>query len=109
MWKFNCDPYSGEELADIFFIQAEKSGWKFYSQDKDRIVRLISKNEKLFKSYGGDTERLVYLSGLEATRKKLRVEESFLSSVSNKSSETTNYLTYDNVNEGLIRLKENDF
>ena len=109
MWKFNCDPYSGEELADIFFIQAEKSGWKFYSQDKDRIVRLISKNEKLFKSYGGDTERLVYLSGLEATRKKLRVEESFLSSVSNKSSETSNYLTYDNVNEGLIRLKENDF
>jgi len=69
---------------------------------------LISKNEKLFKSYGGDTERLVYLSGLEATRKKLRVDDLFLSSGLNKSQKLT-YLTYDNVNEGLIRLKENDF
>ncbi len=108
MWKFSCDPYNGEELAQIFFIQSTKSGWKIKPGDKEQIIRLITKNEKVFKSFGGDTERLVYLSGLEASRKQLSsVKDSFLSCKRvNKTGHK--FLTFENVKDGVRSLKEND-
>lgn len=110
MWKFNCDPYSGQQLADIMFIQAEKEGWIISNVDKKKIAKLIVRNESLFKNYGGDTERLVYLSGLESSRKKLsRIDDSFLSSCSKSKESKKKILTFENVESGLIRLKENSF
>ena len=106
MWKFSCDPFAGPDLSLIFFIQAKERGWKV--EDKDKITKLICKNEKVFKNYGGDTERLVYLSGLEASRKQLSgVSESFLS-CARKDKKNKKVLTYENVRDGLVRLKEND-
>jgi hypothetical protein len=42
MWKMDLDPYSGEELAEIFFLQVKNEGWKIHSEDKSRIKKLIS-------------------------------------------------------------------
>ena len=104
MWKFDCDPYSGEELADIFFLQAQKDGWEI--EEKEKIRKLIIRNERAFPAFGGDCERLVYLSSLEANRACLSgVTESFLSSET--STKKQKILKYRNVELGLISLKEN--
>lgn len=104
MWKFECDPYSGEQLAEIFFLQAKKEGWEI--EEKEKIRKLIIRNEFAFPAYGGDCERLVYLSSLEATRSSLSsVNESFLSG--NVSATKQKILKYRDVELGLISLKEN--
>lgn len=107
MWKFNTDPYSGEELADIFFLQAEKDGWQIEEKkEKEKIRKLIIRNEGAFPAFGGDTERLVYLSSLEANRACLsKISASFLSCES--STKKQKILRYRDVELGLIALKEN--
>jgi len=106
MWSFDCDPYSGEELADIFFLQAVEDGWKISHDDKIKIKRLIIRNESSFKSFGGDTSRLVYLSSLEASRNNLStVSDTFLSSTEGVVKQKI--LTFKDVEKGLISLKEN--
>ncbi len=109
MWSFSCDPYSGEELADIFFLQSEKDGWEISSDDKMKIKRMIIRNESVFKNYGGDTERLVYLSSLEASRNNLNsISDTFLSSVETNNVSKTKILTFKDVEKGLVTLKENN-
>ena len=109
MWSFNCDVYSGEELADIFFLQSEKDGWEISSDDKMKIKRMIIRNESTFKNYGGDTYRLVYLSSLEASRNNLNsISDTFLSSVETNNVSKTKILTFKDVEKGLVTLKENN-
>jgi len=108
LWKFECDPYNGEELADIFFLQSEKDNWYISNEDKIKIRRLIIKNESAFTAYGGDTERLVYLSSLEASRDNLSsVTDTLLSS--NIVEKSEKILTFKDVEKGLVSLKENNF
>ena len=107
MWTFACDPYSGEELADIFFLQAADDGWNITETDKIKIKRLIIRNESAFKSYGGDTSRLVYLSSLEASRSNLTsISDTFLSSSEEKQIKEK-ILKFKHVEQGLVTLKEN--
>ena len=103
MWTFECDVYSGEELSEIFFLQAKEEGWFIDYDDKIKIKRLISRNERAFTAYGGDTSRLVYLSSLEASR--TNISETFLSSSTEIKPEKI--LKYKHVEQGLISLKEN--
>ena len=106
MWKFDCDPYSGEELAEIFFIQAKKEGWYISNEDMTKIKKLIIRNESAFPAFGGDTERLVYLSSLEASRSNLTsISDSFLSTDIKEKKQKI--LSYRDVELGLITLKEN--
>ena len=106
MWSFDCDPYNGDELADIFFLQAEKDGWIISKSDRVKIKRLIMSNEKAFKSFGGDTSRLVYLSSLEASRSNLTsISDTFLSTC--EESVKQKILTYKDVEKGVMSLKEN--
>lgn len=110
MWTFNIDPYNGEELADIFFLQAEADGWTISTDDKVKIKRLICRNEKVFKNFGGDCGRLVYLSSLDVSKTNLSsISETFLSTEPSKSKETKKVLTYKNVESGLTTLQENQF
>ena len=106
MYRYEMEAYSGEELADIFFLQAEKDGWKI--EDKEKIKKLIMRNESAFPAYGGSTEQLVYLSSLESTRHNLtsNITESFLSTEA-PSIKKEKILTYKDVEKGLISLKEN--
>ena len=78
MWHFECQPYNGQQLADIFFRQAYSDNYYIGDHDVPLIRKLISDNAKLFKSYGGDTERLLFYSQLEASRSNV---------LSSKSSE----------------------
>ena len=111
MWTFHCDLYSGDELAEIFFLQAKQDNWKISEVDKIKIKRLIMKNESAFKAFGGDCQRLLYLSSLEASRGNLSgISETFLSSVEGeKGPKKDKILTFHDVEQGLISLKENRF
>ena len=78
MWHFECDGYDGEQLSDIFFRQVQKDGWSVRKCDYNNIKNLICENEEIFSSYGGDTERLVFFSQLEASRNNImRSSQSF--------------------------------
>lgn len=97
--------YSGTELADIFFLQAESEGWSISTTDRERIRKLIMRNESAFPAYGGDTSRLLYLSSLESSRSNLsEVKSTFLSSEAVEKKKT---LSYRDVELGLVSLKEN--
>jgi len=105
MWQFDCEPYSGEELAEIFFLQAKQDGWEI--EEHEKIRKLIARNESAFPAYGGDTSRLLYLSSLEASRANLSVSDSFLSC--EDLDKKSKVLTYKDVELGMIALKENKF
>lgn len=137
MWHFECSPYDGHQLTDIFFRQVEKDNCVINEQDVSLIRRLISDNYKMFKSYGGDTERLLLYSQIEASRSNVlssKSSEIWLSNDSNQSSEKSSdssnqssrssssssdsrrtrrkpkikqVLTYSHVQHGMRRLNEN--
>ena len=108
MWKFDVDPYSGDELADIFFINVKKEKWIINETDQKKIRKLICQNESSFVNNGGDCERLLYLSTLEVSRANLEnLSETLLSVEIEKKEVKEKILTYQDVERGLIMLKEN--
>jgi len=111
MWHFECDPYNGEQLADIFYRQVYKDGYAIRKSDYVAIRRLIKDNSDFFASYGGDTERLLFYSQLEASKNNIMTSD--VSNGNNSESNTESeykgkILTYDHVEQGLRRLKENN-
>jgi len=133
MWHFECVGYDGEQLSDIFYRQVYNDGWAIRKCDYPDIRKLICDNSDMFKSFGGDTERLLFYSQLEASRTNM-MSGSFSGSCSSKSytSDFTTYsisnssrsdnnqnsdtsceyegkiLTYKHVQHGLRRLEENN-
>jgi DNA polymerase III delta prime subunit len=129
MWHFECDGYDGEQLADIFIRQVHSDGWEICESDYDKIRDVISDNADMFESYGGDTERLVFFSQLEASRTNVMGSSSRSGSKSyyytscygqsdtdtntetnncSSSDRTRKILTYEHVQYGLRRLEENN-
>ena len=128
MWHFECVGYDGEQLAEIFFRQVYKDGWNVQEGEFDKIRQLIVENEKLFPSYGGDTERLVFFSQLEASRYNMFssnitntntitmadtdsikiCDSSDMSSHDKTDGQNRKTLTHYHVEMGLRRLMEND-
>ena len=88
MWHFECTGYDGNQLVDIFLRQVYTEGWAIRKSDYGRIRQLICDNEDMFKSYGGDTERLLFFSQLEASRTNMM--RSTRSSCSNSSTRSNN-------------------
>ena len=87
MWHFECDEYGGEELYQIFVRQVKKDGWSIREKDKARIEKLICDNDDLFSSFGGDTERVLFYSQLEASKRNIyKSSNSSSSSKSNTNS-----------------------
>lgn len=95
MWYFDCDPYDGRQLYDIFARQVKRS--KLHLDNKNDIAALIRDHAKHFPSFGGDTERLLFFSKLEASRQNF---------ISDKPSNST--LTIHHVKAGLQRLLDNN-
>lgn len=96
MWHFECDGYDGLQLSEIFFRQVAVKGWEI--ENKQAAAALIQQHSNLFPSFGGDTERLVFFSQLEASRNE------FLST----SSTPSTTLTIDHIKNGIERLKQNN-
>ena len=110
MWTFQCENYSGSELSDIFFQQAKIDKWEFNDVDRVKIRRLICQNEGVFKNMAGDTSKLVYLSSLEVSRSNLAsISDTLLSNVEENKTVREKYLTFEDVEKGMISLKENSF
>lgn len=107
MWRFQCDPYNGEELANIFLLQAKQDGWEISKRDAHDIKRLIARHSKSFPAYGGDTERLVYLSGLQASQSELNVSSKLFQQTEGKTR--VKRLTRHHVASALKLLQENQF
>ena len=89
MWHFECTGYDGEQLSDIFYRQVYKDGWALRKSDYQDIRKLICDNSDMFKSYGGDTERLLFYSQLEASRNNMMSGSCSRSDRSDSSSQST--------------------
>lgn len=122
MWHFECEGYDGDQLCDIFLRQTYKEGWAIRKTDYEPIRRLICENEHMFKAYGGDTERLLFFSQLEASRNNMMngshsyshsYNQSDMSDMSHMNAReygeySGKIITHDHVQQGLIRLEENN-
>jgi len=118
MWHFECTGYTGDQLCDIFLRQLYKDGWKIRKSDYSNIRELICNNKDLFPSYGGDTERLVFFSQLEASRNNMMSCNTSFSTFSNDCSSSykcksdkpsqNKILMYEHIQHGLRRLQENN-
>lgn len=113
MWHFECDPYNGEQLADIFYRQVYKDGYAIKKSDYVAIRKLIIDNSDVFSSYGGDTERLLFYSQLESSKNNIMTPDiSNIYNGADESSKNGEYrgkvLVYEHIEQGLRRLRENN-
>lgn len=113
MWHFECDPYNGEQLADIFYRQVYKDGYAIKKSDYVAIRKLIIDNSDVFGSYGGDTERLLFYSQLESSKNNIMTPDiSNIYNGADESSKNGEYrgkvLVYEHIEQGLRRLRENN-
>ena len=96
-------------MTDIFFFQAKNDKWEINDIDRVKIRRLICQNESVFTAMGGSCQRLLYLSSLEVSRSNLSsISDTLLSDVEEVKTKEK-YLTFEDVERGLISLKENSF
>ena len=102
MWHFECVGYDGNQLTDIFLRQVYNDGWAIRKSDYEDIKNIICDNETMFESYGGDTERLLFFSQLEASRYNV------MGSCESGMEEGGKIITYKHVQHGLKRLEENN-
>ena len=96
MWHFKCKGYDGNQLSDIFLRQVYSEGWKIRKSDYPRIRKLICDNTDIFTSYGGDTERLLFFSQLEASRTNMMRSSNSFSRYSSFNG-SSNYTTTDSM------------
>lgn len=97
MWQFECTGYSPEELFQIFKKQLNKKGWGL--TDEKATLKIFKDNPDAFLSFGGDTERLTFLSELEHSR----------DFINNEKGMELNMLEPKHVLRGIIKLRENNF
>jgi hypothetical protein len=101
MWHFTCEGYTNKELYSIFMTQMSKKG---YRVDNELALRkLFEDNADGFPNYGGDTEKLVFLSSLERSRDYVRDG----AKESNKARNDINLLTVAQISRGIAKLREN--
>jgi chromosomal replication initiation ATPase DnaA len=84
MWTFRCEGYTAEELYRILMLHLNKTNWKV--EDPIGLQRLIEDNYRLFRSYGGDMDKLAFFAQLDAKDYTL---------------------TLDNFRRGIDKLKQN--
>jgi len=72
MWHFECEGYTIDELFEVFKKQLHDKGWSL--RDERECLNIFRQNGDAFPFYGGDTERLRFLSELEDSYKHLRVD-----------------------------------
>jgi SpoVK/Ycf46/Vps4 family AAA+-type ATPase len=59
-WRFAIDPYTPDELTQIFKTQINECGWKLESDVTDKFITdLIRINKECFSGNGGDTRNLI--------------------------------------------------
>ena len=65
-YTFRIPGYSPLELARIFLLQLQQDGWQF-DGELEALARFFETHAQQFKSYGGDTKRLILQCKMTAT------------------------------------------
>jgi SpoVK/Ycf46/Vps4 family AAA+-type ATPase len=58
--RFIIEPYTSQELFDIFNDMLIKSDWIILEADKDRVKVFLESKSKSFPNFGGDMEMLIF-------------------------------------------------
>lgn len=92
-WNFNIDPYSPNELSQIFSLIVKNCGW----DTCDNITEnWFNKNKDSFKSNGRDMEQLFSFSKISHAQR-----------IYGKLDAEKKKLSLEDINEGFILFKEN--
>jgi len=89
MWHFECTGYTGVQLFEIFLRQIYSENWAIRKSDYEPIKKLICDNKHMFPSFGGDTERLLFFSQLEASKTQMLNSSSSNNNTSSSSNNTS--------------------
>lgn len=93
MWHFDSPGYDSKELYDIMMNKLKIEGWKLDERDLEDVKEVFDKNKKLFKSFGGDVEKLIFFSKLHHC---------------NTENRKSSVLDFFDINEGLKCLEKNN-
>ena len=94
-FKYTIDKYSSDELKEIFKLKAENAGW-YYDIDDSVLNDFFKENE--FPFFGGDIERLIFQSQLNASLRIYKNQEYHLS----------RYLLIDDLKVAIEFIKKKD-
>ena len=92
MWHFECPGYNYNELYDIFNYHIKKDGWKIKEDEIIHIKNMFEKNFTIFKSFGGDIEKLIFFAKLDH----------------NDNNCPSKLLDFFNIKSGMVKLLNNN-
>lgn len=97
MYQFECTPYNGEQLFQIFKLQIKNNGWGL--TDEKQTSELFETYYDVFLGYGRDTQRVANFSEIEHS----------CDFMDNEKEMAINLLTPSHVKRGILKLKANNF
>lgn len=70
MWHHHIDPYTSEDLADIFFSKVKEAEWKFDENvHRDFLIDFFNDHKDKFKFAGGDIENFLTLCKINHSKR----------------------------------------
>lgn len=98
MWHFKCQQYTIPELAQIFRIQLRRKKLDI-DFPEELLIELFEQNKKVFPSFAGDTEKLVFFTEIEKSKDDIK---------SNKDNKIVGQVTYEQVTKAIRILEQNN-
>ena len=89
MWYHTIDPYSNEQLRDIFISKLGQSGWKCTEDVPTIVLKSISEHPHLFVDNGGSIENFITLLKIKHSNRVVLLDEKFKKIITGEDIHTT--------------------
>lgn len=96
MWHHHIDPYTSENLAEIFLNKVDESDWRFSDEvEKEWLTNFFRINEKKFTYTGGDIENFFTLCKIQHARR-----------IFGEESDKIKIINYEDINNSIRLFKK---
>jgi len=76
MWYHTIDPYTPEQLRDIFISKLKQSNWKWSDDVYETMLQVIRSNPHLFQDNAGSIENFITLLKIKHSNRVVLLDES---------------------------------
>ena len=89
MWFHTIEPYSHEQLRDIFISKLGQSGWKCTEDVPQTVLQSISAHPKLFVDNAGSIENFITLLKIKHSNRVVLLDEKIKKIITSEDIQTT--------------------
>ena len=89
MWYHTIDPYTPEQLRDIFMSKLKKSNWKWSEEVPESMLHVIRSHPHLFQDNAGSIENFITLLKIKHSNRVVLLDESFKKVITDKDIQHT--------------------